>query len=86
MKKSEIRTKIENILKRKIRRCFIDQRKNNIFRMKLTTLHPATNQEIKEIESLSNVIKVGFVDSTHPWQSYSGITIHFNCRPKDIKL
>jgi hypothetical protein len=87
-RKSLIRQEIEEIIGREPTYCFIGSRKNGV-RMKLgiNKLTPKQNQAIMH---LPHVVKVGYTNGNktdyYNRGVFSGITIHFDCSTKLIKL
>lgn len=90
--KSQIRLEIEKILHISFTTVFIDSRAHGMFRMKLVTSHRLTKKESIKLCKLPGVVKIGhslneIEQLKFPRMAYyAGITIHFDRRPKLIKL
>lgn len=101
MKRSPIRSKIEQeilelspTVEAKWTRdsfpriAYIDKRANGHYRMKIIAPEP-TDDQIERIKRLPHVTKVGYTHAgiiSFGLRPSMGITIHFDCRPSDIKL
>ena len=100
-KKCEVRQAIENILGINPLWVYIDYRGKRVnpndekdhsytkYRMKLPTrdLSVLTLDKKALILSLPGVTKVGYTkDNPASYSRCGGITVHFNCKPKSIKL
>lgn len=84
MEKSIIRLEIEKILNVTDKLCFIDSRANGCYRMKLVTYNEIfSEKKLDLIKKLPHVIKVGYVQNSY---RCDGITIHFDCKTREIKL
>ena len=67
---------------------YIDNRANGHYRMKIVAPEP-TEDQIEKIKRLPHVTNVGYTHAgmiSFGLRPSMGITIHFDCRPSDIKL
>jgi hypothetical protein len=83
--KSQIRQEIEKIIGVEKRWAYVDGRKNGNYRIKFAFTNPATPKQVNKILSLPHVTKVGYADS-NMYHAVTGVTVHFDCRPKLIKI
>ncbi len=88
MKKSVIRQEIENILGLVDPHCITDGLKSGV-RIKLICRYPEqvlTDQKREKILALPHVTKVGVSSKLSYYSGYRGVTVHFDCSMKDIRL